>query len=162
MLTAVCQTIGLCLSVDIKRQYRLLCCDIECTWSTFDHRNATIASYRETTADRDVIVGQMSRQHLLYTTKLEIVPDSVERSEDDTLDAFEIHLQPQMTKQPINSMQGFLYLFYKEYDVLFGRKLKPSTCYCRIARQVTTYEYTFCMSAAIIVIPAYFILRYFS
>ena len=46
----------------------------------------------EATADRDVKVGQMSRQHLLYTAKLEIVPDGVERSEDDTLDTFEIHL----------------------------------------------------------------------
>ena len=154
MLTAVCQTIGLCLPIDIKSQHRLLCRDIECTWSTFDHRNATIASYGEATAYRDVAVSQMSRQHLLYTTKLEIVPDGVERSEDDSLDTFEIHLQPQMIEQPVDIMQGFLHLFYKEYDVLFGRKLKPGTCYCRIARQVTTYEYTFCMSATIIAVSA--------
>ena len=94
---------------------------------TLDERDATVAADGETTADWDFVVFEVGYQHLFDTAILEVVLDGAECAEDDTLDAFEIRLQTQRIEQTVDVVQRLLYLFDKEDDVMFGRKMISRT-----------------------------------
>ena len=67
--------------------------DIELTRRTLQNGQTTATANGEATAYRDIRVVHVGHQHLLYTTKLEVELDGVERAEDNTLYPFEVYLQ---------------------------------------------------------------------
>ncbi len=77
----------------IECQYRILRSDSKRTRRPLNKRDTTVTTDRETTADRNFKIMQMSYQHLFDTTKLQIVSNRIEASEDNTLYPFETVLQ---------------------------------------------------------------------
>ena len=115
------------IALDVVSQRGMVASHIQGARGALDERNATVAADGETTADGDFVVFEVGYQHLFDTAILEVVLNGVECAEDDTLDAFEIRLQTQHVKQTVDVVQRLLYLFDKEDDVMFGRKMISRT-----------------------------------
>ena len=77
----------------IECQYRILRSDSKRTRCTLNKRDTTVTADRETTADRNFQIMQMGYQHLFNTTKLQIVSNGIEGTEDYALNPFETVLQ---------------------------------------------------------------------
>ena len=77
----------------IECQYRILRSDSKRTRRPLNKRDTTITADGKATADWNFNIMQMSYQHLFDTTKLQIVSNVIEGSEDNALYPFETVLQ---------------------------------------------------------------------
>ena len=93
---------------------------------------------------------QVGYQHLFHAAELQIELDRTERAEDDALHPFEIQLQAQGIKQPVDGVQRLLHLLYEENDVLLGQVVVFRAGDGDVTRQVAAHEDTFRMSAPVV------------
>ena len=84
---------GLLVALYIECQYRIFRSDSKRTRCTLNKRDTTVTADRKATADWNFNIMQMSYQHLFDTTKLQIVSNVIEGSEDNALYPFETILQ---------------------------------------------------------------------
>ena len=84
---------GLLGTLYIECQYRILRGDSKRTRRTLNKRDTTVAADRESTADGNFQIMQMGYQHLFDTTKLQVVSNGIEGSEDNSLHPLEPVLQ---------------------------------------------------------------------
>lgn len=130
----------------------MVCRHIQRTRCPFNQRYATAAANGEATADGNLVIVQMSYQHLLHAAVLQVVFDGVERAKNNTFDPFEVLLQAEHVEQAVDAVQRLFDLFYKKNNVLFRRQTELRACYGTIARQVATDEDTLGMANPVILI----------
>ena len=131
---------------------------IQRTRGALNQRDAAVAANGKSAADGDVVVVQVGYQHLLYAAILQVILDGSERAEDDAFDTLEVILQTQHIEQSVDVVQRLFHLFYKQDDIVLRSQVYFCSCYCRIARKVTTHKDALGMSAAVIGTTGYAVL----